>query len=145
MTAIVKSFEVKASPDHAFEVWTTKVGMWWPRDHTMGGEDHLDVVFDPPSGRIYERTRGGVEIEWGSIIEWSPPNRIVYSWHLFFPPAEATTVAVTFEPAGDVTRVRIDHSGFEGLGAAGPPRQQRTGHVWDLMATLYTAALYEEN
>jgi len=32
------SFDVDCPADHAFEVWTTRIGQWWPADHTASGD-----------------------------------------------------------------------------------------------------------
>ena len=36
------AFEVACPADHAFEVWTGRIGQWWPADHTVSGEPGLD-------------------------------------------------------------------------------------------------------
>ena len=35
MEPIIVEFEVEASPEHAFDVWTSKPSLWWPRSHTV--------------------------------------------------------------------------------------------------------------
>ena len=38
MTAPLRmAFEVACSADHAFTVWTSGIGAWWPPDHTVTG------------------------------------------------------------------------------------------------------------
>jgi hypothetical protein len=32
------AFEVACPSDQAFEVWTGRIGQWWPIDHTVSGE-----------------------------------------------------------------------------------------------------------
>ena len=56
------SFEVECSPEHAFDVWTSRIGTWWPSDHTVSGHDDAVVVLQSGvGGRIFERTSEGVE------------------------------------------------------------------------------------
>ena len=63
---ITLAFEVQCPPDRAFDVWTADIDRWWPADHTVTGSDDLLVVLEPRAGgRIFERTRGGAEHEWG--------------------------------------------------------------------------------
>ena len=31
-----KSINVKATPEHAFEVFTAKIDRWWPKTHGIG-------------------------------------------------------------------------------------------------------------
>jgi uncharacterized protein YndB with AHSA1/START domain len=84
MDPIVVEFDLEASPAHAFEVWTSRPSMWWPRSHTITQDPDLTVAFEPfPGGRIYERGRDGSEHEWGEIMVWEPPDRVGYLWHLF--------------------------------------------------------------
>ena len=67
MTAPLRmSFEVDCSAEHAFAVWTSGIGTWWPADHTVTGQDGLRVVMQSGvGGRIYERTADGAEHDWG--------------------------------------------------------------------------------
>jgi hypothetical protein len=56
------SFRVGCSPEPAFAVWTARTSLWWPADHTVSGEDGLEVVIEPHvGGRIFERSRSGRE------------------------------------------------------------------------------------
>ena len=62
MTApLLMSFDVACSAEHAFRVWTDRIGTWWPPDHTATGRADLIVLEGGVGGRIYERTSDGVE------------------------------------------------------------------------------------
>jgi uncharacterized protein YndB with AHSA1/START domain len=77
------SFHVGCSVEHAFRVWNSGIGAWWPADHTLTGQDDLTVVLETEKGgRIYERTRDGDEHDWGEVTVWEPPHRLAYLWHL---------------------------------------------------------------
>jgi uncharacterized protein YndB with AHSA1/START domain len=132
MEPVVVEFEVKAPPQHAFEVWTSKASMWWPRSHTITEDPGLRVVFEPFSGgRIYERGSDGSEHEWGEVLVWEPPLRVDYLWHLFFDRSEATEITVTFTEIEDGSRVRLVQTGFEKLGdEIGQERRRRTSTAW---------------
>ncbi len=66
MTAPLRiSFDVECPPEHAFMVWTTRIDTWWPRDHTVTGNADRVVLESGVGGRIFERTVGGVEHQWG--------------------------------------------------------------------------------
>lgn len=140
---IVVEFEVRASPEHAFEMWTSRPSLWWPRSHTITQDPDLTVVFEPhPGGRIYERGSDGGEHEWGEILVWDPPRRVGYLWHLFFDRAEATEITVTFSPFDDGSKVRLEQTGFEKLGdVVGPERRRRTDHAWLEVTGFYRESL----
>lgn len=131
MDPIVVEFDVAASPEHAFQVWTAQPTAWWPRSHTITQDPQLKVMFEPhPGGRIYERDSMGAEHEWGEILVWEPPHRVSYLWHLFFNRTEATEITVTFTAIVGGTHVRLQQTGFERLGDVGPERRRRTNLAW---------------
>jgi uncharacterized protein YndB with AHSA1/START domain len=133
-------FEVGVPAAQAFEVWTQRCGSWWPRSHTISG-DPAAIVFEPrPGGRIVEQARDGRHHEWGEILEWDPPARLRYRWHLFFDPSEATEVEVTFTEHAGRTGIRLQQTGWDELGQAGPPRRAKTEQVWTTVAALYVQA-----
>jgi uncharacterized protein YndB with AHSA1/START domain len=124
-------FTVACPPERAFEMWARRTTLWWPHGHSVSGEPGLTVTFEPrPGGRIYERTAGGTEHDWGEVLVWEPPDRLTYLWHLRFDRADATEVEVTFAAAGDGTAVSIVHRGWERLGAEGPERRERNRKGW---------------
>ena len=83
MEPLELSFTVACPPEHAFAVWATRTSMWWPHGHSVSAAPGLTVTFEPrPGGRIYERTPAGEEHEWGEVLVWKPPHRLVYLWHL---------------------------------------------------------------
>jgi uncharacterized protein YndB with AHSA1/START domain len=132
MEPIEVSFAVACPPEHAFEVWTRRTSLWWPKGHSVTGDPGLEVVFEPRAGgRIVERTGAGDEHVWGEITGWDPPRRLAYRWHLRQDPADATDVEITFEAAAGGTAVHIVHGGWERLGerAAGLRDRNRSG--WD--------------
>lgn len=139
MEPLVVEFEVDAPVAHAFEVWTARPSLWWPRGHTVTNDPETQIVFEPfGGGRIFERGPDGAEHEWGEILEWAPPGRLAFLWHVFFARREATEVVMTFTPAGRGTRVRIEQTGFERLGdPAGSERRTRTESAWSTIAQIF--------
>ena len=91
--------------------------------------------------RSFARAPGGEEPEWGRVIGWEPPRRLVYSWHLRQDAADATEVEITFTAAADDgTAVRIEHRGWERLGAKGPPLRERNVRGWAGLLPAYVSA-----
>ena len=79
MEPVIVEFEVAASTSHAFEVWTDRSSIWWPRSHTVSKDPDVAIVFEPFVGeRVHERASDGVEHDWGEILEWDPPGRLRY-------------------------------------------------------------------
>ena len=51
------AFDVGCSRSHAFDVWTSHIGTWWPKDHTVGGEPEVEVILQAGVGGADLRAR----------------------------------------------------------------------------------------
>ena len=140
------SFDVDCAPDHAFTVWTSKIGSWWPRDHTVSGDAAQVVLEAGPGGRIYERTAAGTQHEWGEVTVWEPPRRLSYLWHIGRGRSTATEVAITFvDEGGARTRVEIEHTGWEVLGDEAETWRDKNRGGWDALLPHFVAAVAERS
>ena len=138
---LVIEFEVGVSPARAFDAWTQRCATWWPTLHTISG-DPAAITFEPRSGgRIFERAADGGEHEWGTVLDWQPPTRLRYRWHLFFDPGEAPEVEVTFTVRDGHTAVRLEQRGWDRLGEAGTVRRDRTRRAWATIAARFVAVI----
>jgi uncharacterized protein YndB with AHSA1/START domain len=141
MEPIRLTLELACSAEHAFTVWTSKIDSWWPADHTVSG-DPQSVVLEPfVGGRIYETTDDGSQHEWGEIVEWEPPRRFAYLWHLRSRREDATDVDVRFLEVDESTsRVDIVHSGWERLGAEAQTWRDRNNGGWSTLLPHFVEA-----
>ena len=119
-----RSVEVAAGQKRAFEVFTARMGDWWPKSHSTEGQSpQKDVIVEPRAGgRWYERTEDGGTGEWGKVLAWEPPGRLLLAWQLnaefAYDPDLVTEVEVTFERLDDRrTRVVLEHRLLERMGA----------------------------
>jgi uncharacterized protein YndB with AHSA1/START domain len=81
--AVRKTIVVNAEPEHAFAVFSQNMGQWWPKDHHIGGSPIVAVIVEPcAGGRWYEKDEDGSECNWGTVLVYEPPRRLVFSWHL---------------------------------------------------------------
>ena len=148
MTAIEPlhlAFDVECAPALAFDTWTRRFGTWWPRSHSVTGGEDLEIVLEPHvGGRIFERTADGLEHDWGEVTIWEPPTRFGYLWHLRRDRADATDVEIRFVPvATGRTRVHIEHTGWERLGAEGRTWRDRNQGGWESLLPHYQVAIAE--
>jgi uncharacterized protein YndB with AHSA1/START domain len=118
-----KSIRVNASQAHAFEVFTSGIGRWWPRNKSIGKAPLKTAVMEPRlGGRWYELSEDGSQADVGKILVWDPPKRFVVSWDInsqWKPDtAVSSEVEVTFTADGpNGTRVELEHRKFEQMGA----------------------------
>jgi uncharacterized protein YndB with AHSA1/START domain len=133
------TFDVACSPDHAFATWTARATSWWPPEHTVSHEPGAQIVFEPRrGGRIFERTPGGNEIEWGEVVEWDPPRRLRYLWRIATERSNATDVEIVFRRLPDsTTRVEIEHGGWDRLGEMGRAWRDTNQAGWDGVLPAY--------
>jgi hypothetical protein len=133
------AFTVRCPQPHAFTAWAEGCSSWWPGGHSVSG-DPAAVVLEPRvGGRIFERTRTGEEVDWGEVTGWEPPRRLAYLWHLRRDRDDATDVEITFVDRGDgTTRVEIEHTGWERLGAEAETWRQRNERGWTTLIPHYT-------
>jgi hypothetical protein len=144
MTAPLRmSFDVACPVEHAFSVWTSQIGTWWPRDHTVTGQAGVAIVLQTGvGGRIYERTSEGIEYDWGEVTVWKPPTQLAYLWHLGRDPEAATEVEIRFVALGAaVTRVEIEHRGWERLGNAAQQWRDQNQAGWQTLLPHFVAAI----
>jgi uncharacterized protein YndB with AHSA1/START domain len=125
-TPVRKSVTVNAGIDRAFRAFTEGIDTWWPRSHHIGTGTLERTVLEPRlNGRCYGRTTDGVETDWGTVIAWEPPHRVVLAWQITpewkCEPdlAKASEVEVRFTPEGNRTRVDLEHRHFHRHGAGG--------------------------
>lgn len=116
-----KSIRVNATPDRAFDVFTSGIGRWWPKSHKIGQADLDRPIIEPRAGgRWYELDVDGSECELGKVAVWEPPSRLILIWQLTpefsFDPDLITEVEVTFTPDGDGTVVDLEHRDLERMG-----------------------------
>ncbi len=102
---------VDADQKTAFEVFTSRIGEWWPLgEHGVyGSEATVAFVQD----KIVERSPGGETSLWGSVVAWEPPSGIAFTWHPGGVAQRASRIEVTFTAAGDATLMVLAHSGWE--------------------------------
>jgi uncharacterized protein YndB with AHSA1/START domain len=115
-TSVRHEIVVRAPVARAFELFTTRFDRIKPREHNIMAADIEETVLEPRlDGRIYDRAVDGTTCEWGRILAFDPPERLVFAWQigptweLEADPANASEVEVRFVPEGAGTRVVLEH------------------------------------
>jgi uncharacterized protein YndB with AHSA1/START domain len=141
-----KSIRVKASQEHAFKVFTSGLGRWWPLDHGIGPAPRKAANMEARlGGQWYEVADDGTRTNVGKIIAWEPPRRFVMSWDINSEWKPDTTVSseveVRFVPDGaDATRVELEHRKFEVMGAqAGEKMRKDVDGGWPRLLERFAA------
>jgi uncharacterized protein YndB with AHSA1/START domain len=122
--SVRKVVSVQAPLAVAWRVFTEQVGTWWPlATHKIGKVNALDAVIEPRvGGRWYERGEDGTTCDWGRVLAWEPPSRLVLTWDISatwqHDPTLNTQIEVRFIAEGNErTRVELEHRHLERYGA----------------------------
>ncbi|MGI8517666.1 MAG: SRPBCC domain-containing protein [Acidimicrobiia bacterium] len=136
-----KSVTVEASIEHAFKVFTERLGEWWPlRTHSVHAEGAISAGMETrEGGAIYEVWEEGREV-WGEITTWAPPRRLVFTWHPGLEPAETTEVEVRFASRGNLTVVELEHRGWEMRGERADEVRAHYESGWVMTLDRFAAA-----
>jgi len=115
---VLVALRVKASPTRVFQVFTADIGAWWRPNALFSFTPRSPGVLafeDAGQGmRLVERLPSGRVFEIGPVRVWAPGERLVFGWRqASFAPGMDTEVEVRFEPAGDETRVTVEHRGWD--------------------------------
>jgi uncharacterized protein YndB with AHSA1/START domain len=146
--AVRKTVTVDCGLEHAFRTFTEGIASWWPlHTHSISADSPVGppeiVVLEPRSGgRLFERTRDGGECEWGRILVWQPPHRLVLEWSVN-PDAPSTEVEVRFRAHGERTRVELEHRGWERFSPERGPKARASyasTEGWEQVLGAYVAA-----
>jgi len=117
-----KSIRVGAPPARAFEIFTAGMGRWWPKAHSINASPIAAIVIEPRvNGRWFERGEDGSECQWGKVLAWEPPGRVLLAWQLSpawaYDASQITELEIRFLADGKGTRVELEHR-VDGFGAA---------------------------
>ena len=147
MEPVRKEIVVEAPPERAFRVFTSGFDKWWPREHHLQEASMAKAVMETHAGgRWYEVGTDGSQCDWGKVLIWDPPKRIVLSWQINsqwqYDPQLHTEVEVRFVPAGELrTRVEFEHRLIERMGekAAATRAELDSPGGWLMHLTLFAA------
>jgi uncharacterized protein YndB with AHSA1/START domain len=144
-SSVSKSVTVRCPVEHAWTVFTQRFDLWWPKNHKIGKADFATaIVEERDGGRWYQRGVDGSECEWGRVLVYRAPKKLVLAWHIdvsysYDPdPAHASRVEVTFHDLGDgKTRVDMVHSELEKHGAGWQKLRESLARGWSAIFDGY--------
>jgi uncharacterized protein YndB with AHSA1/START domain len=152
-TSVRTEVIVDAAIDRAFRVFTERFDVIKPREHNMLAVDIAESVFEPRvGGRVYDRGTDGSECQWGRVLAYEPPDRIVFSWDISphwqieTDLRRASEVEIRFIHEGpERTRVELEHRNLDrhGDGWEGTRSGVEGDQGWPLYLQRFAAVVAE--
>ncbi|MFG2024610.1 SRPBCC family protein [Streptomyces sp. NPDC048825] len=114
---------VNVPVERAFRVFTESFHSWWPSDYHIGQVEMAEAILEPrEGGRWYERGVDGSECDWGRVLAWEPPHRLVVTWQINgywqydADPEHASEIEIRFTADGpEQTTVELEHRHLDRL------------------------------
>jgi len=151
--SVWKTTLVQAPPAVAWRVFTERMGTWWPLSvYKIGKANAVDAVIEPRvGGRWYECGDDGSTCDWGRVLLWEPPSRLVLSYDINadwqYDPDLKTEIEVRFIAEGEsATRVELEHRKLDRYGARRDEMRRifNTEGDWGRLLAMFAARAAEE-
>ena len=150
-TSVQTEVVVGAPAERAFQLFTERFDQVKPREHNMLSVDIAESVFEARvGGRVYDRGVDGSECQWGRVLAYEPPHRIVFSWDISphwqieSDTSRSSEVEVRFIADGPTkTRVELEHRNLDrhGDGWEGTREGVRGDQGWPLYLQRFATAV----
>ena len=154
LKSIQHTLTVPQAIENAFALFTDGLTTWWPAEYTWSQEVLESITIEPGvNGRCFERGPHGFECDWGRVLVWEPPNRLVFTWQISprrepVPnPAKASEVEVRFTAAGpSTTQITLVHRHFarHGEGSADYRAALKSAQGWPYILDRYKTAVSDK-
>ena len=131
-----KTLTVAAGPQRAFAVFTAGLDKWWPRSASIGAAALKTAVMEEKAGgRWYGVDVNGDEAEWGEVLAWEPPGRVLLAWRIGadwkYHADLLTEVEARFTDLGDGrTQVDFEHRLLENVGGQAQALRDQLNGGW---------------
>ncbi|MFY1674149.1 SRPBCC family protein [Plantactinospora sp. WMMB334] len=147
--SVRSSLRVPGPADRAFAIFTEGIADWWVKEYTWSGPQKLAKLgIEPGSGgMLYEIGPHGFRTDWGRVLDWQPPRRLVFNWQIgpdrapVPDPARSSVVEARFSPQADGSvLVEVEHRDFDRHGEAAEGYREALTAGWHELLSRYAAA-----
>jgi Activator of Hsp90 ATPase homolog 1-like protein len=119
LPAIVHERFLRCSAQHAFVVYTGRIGEWWDPNYSANAETLRAVTIEPRvGGRVFATHEDLGEHDWGEVTIWEPARRFAHTFTLAQDPQSPSEVSVEFTHHEAGCGLRFAHGGWTESNAA---------------------------
>jgi hypothetical protein len=112
---ITHEYVLRCGPDHAFALYTTRIGRWWDPRYTANPDTLESVTIEPwVGGRVYATHADLGQHDWGQVTIWEPGRQVAHTFTLAQDPDDPSVVVARFAPGenGAGCSFRFEHGGW---------------------------------
>lgn len=116
--------EIKQNREEVFNKFLDSFSSWYPREYTWAQESLDTIQIEPAAnGRCFERGPLDFECDWGRVLEYEKPEKVVFTWQIspgrepVPDPEKAGEVEIRFKAVNEnATEITLEHRNFERYG-----------------------------
>ena len=113
LPAILHERFLRCSAQHAFAVYTGRIGEWWDPNYSASAETLRAVTIEPRvGGRVFATHEDLGEHDWGEVTVWEPGRRFAHTFTLAHDPQAPSEVSVEFHDDEGSCGLRFAHGGW---------------------------------
>ncbi len=137
---LTRTMSLRCGIDHAFDVFTTMIDLWWPRGHRKYADGVLQLDARA-EGALIDRGPDGTEWTMATVRAVEPPALLVLDWYPGSP-GPPTSVEVRFIATGAGTDIQVTHRPLLETKSIWPQRAALFERGWN--AVLNSVKTYAE-
>jgi uncharacterized protein YndB with AHSA1/START domain len=144
LAPIRQSTIVSTSREKAFDLFTGRMSEWW-FGQGIGPTPFEQIVLEGRrGGRWFERAPDGTETDWGEVVAWERPARLLLAWRINgewkFDPELETALEITFQEIdANSTRLVLEHRDLGRLGESGRKTAEAMNSGWASLLERFAA------
>ena len=113
LPAILHERFLRCSAQHAFAVYTGRIGDWWDPNYSANAETLRAVTIEPRvGGRVFATHEDLGEHDWGEVTAWEPGRRFAHTFTLAQDPQAPSEVTVEYSDDKGGCDLRFAHGGW---------------------------------
>lgn len=113
LSAISHQYELRCSPQFAFEIFTAHISTWWDPVYTREAASFRTLTIEPRvGGRVFATHTGLGDDEFGRVTRWEPGEVFAMTSVLAQSPDAPSLITVHFAPSPAGCTVRFEHGGW---------------------------------
>ena len=139
---LVRTIMLNCDPVQAFDVFTSKIDLWWPRGHrkTSDGTLRLQPV---AGGALIDRAPDGSEWRMAEVAAIDPSTLLMLDWYPGWP-ASPTSVEIRFAAVAGGTSVTVTHRPLPQTRSIWPQRVGLFTKGWEAVLPALKQFIEEE-